>query len=1525
MAPINERNKLLGFNNSYAFIIGINKYPFINGNLTSALPDARRLSSILKEEQGFEHVELLEDIDRATFSSLLERIKNPAQEPIITENDSIVFYYAGHGKPGEFDEGPAGYILPSDAKPSHAQLENDSLIPMEDIFETLKVVNCRHTLLILDCCFAGKFRQVGVKSRDTRRLTRVPLYPERFERYKTRKAWQVLVSAGQDQTAADWMGDRDDANEDSVHSPFARALFEALEGEADLKQKGKNLGDGVLTSNELFIYLWDKVERATKKNPRFKTQHPDLFPMGNHEGGEFIFFDPKNALNFAVRKKRNPYKGLKAFEPEDYDLFFGRKKQIDKILGKLEKSNFLIVSAPSGFGKTSLIKAGVFPKLEESNGYELTVFQPGPKPNSEWDALGFKLGDNKHQILLLDQFERLFTECEDEREREDFERDLKDLFIRIRRNRNQNTKVIFTIRSDFEWQLKAADFAILFWNKDKIQDFFFRVPPMILDELKEALLEPALVETFDFESEELINHILEEVSYAPGALPLMSFGMHALAKLTDLDKRVFTFNNYKDVLGGISGALSKKVDGIYHGLKEKEQETLRKIMLRMVNLKDGTYIRRQVPIRIDLQQDNNVVSELDFPSDDKDKIVTRVLKLLADESLIIHGTDTKKQPYVEPIHNALINFWPKCLKWIQNFGDDQLILQRRLWGAATKGYQLWHDDPNIEELYKLSQSQNHWFNQAEYNFIVASWDKHQNQIETLKRQRDEARSSALAAKALLSYQDDHTAGLELAFQAFETCAFDESVSALHEILSNPDSQFVQYLGPPDLITQLPEQASAMAISKLGDIIVTGHVNGFIHIWQNGKSTPGQSLQLKGQPVLHLTLSADDQYLYASSGTKSGIVYHLNNSLQFTLEDTGVQSFGKGDFVKHSSQIMTVVNDLEVAIWDTKTGTLLRLLKEKPKPIHASTGQVDYGNYDQEEDEIYADSDMFESIMQEMAMNESMMSSMDTGEEKVDESLTKEVLHTIGMNREGRYVGYFHFYDGPYVVEWDQDGNQTSRNYLFEIKKDVGLDGMHFLMKLQNNPEAVFRMARNADCSYLVTCHLNGRIKLRDVSNKKIKKIGAEYGLFDLRGMKDISKISFAFDSNLVIALSEDNEISIWDAETGRLVYQINDSESKSIQSGNKNNRKRIIDVQCSYTSKQGTWAHAIREDQTLLSWELPMDINVHHVHEGGILHIQLNDAGTHYLASSMDGSVSIHEIKIQKEIWKVQMEENPCVTSAFSIESQWVALYCVEDGIHFWDYGKEQHQFYQDEAFKDQIITLQFVGSRLHISVNYELHQVLNIPSFESVFKVYQKEQEKLRKEMQELKNIMVLSGHHHRNKYLQEKVTREYLKRFADSFKDNFQWKSFWESYGKISDIQISQDGKYGAIVVPQKRFEFWDIEKHVLLHEMNDQVGLIVDMKFDPFGLLISLTMKGALQIWDVRNGLLLQSIQTDPSLSIAINTSGSKIYIGSGKGIIYCHRHLIGQHHIQKIAAQKKKENEEATAAEEAKKSMEGFRLF
>ena len=113
----------------------------------------------------------------------------------------------------------------------------------------MKALDCHHTLLILDCCFAGKFRFAG-KGRSSGFASQrgLPLYHKRFNRFVTGKAWQVLVSAGPHQPAADWVGVRFDDGQQ--HSPFAEALIKALRGEAlvDYREEGRRLGDGVLTS-----------------------------------------------------------------------------------------------------------------------------------------------------------------------------------------------------------------------------------------------------------------------------------------------------------------------------------------------------------------------------------------------------------------------------------------------------------------------------------------------------------------------------------------------------------------------------------------------------------------------------------------------------------------------------------------------------------------------------------------------------------------------------------------------------------------------------------------------------------------------------------------------------------------------------------------------------------------------------------------------------------------------------------------------------------------------------------------------------------------------------------------------------------------------------------------------------------------------------------------------------------------------------------------------------------------------------
>jgi hypothetical protein len=184
--------------------------------------------------------------------------------------------------PFESDDGTRGFLLPQDADPR----DSSTFLPMQELHDVLIALPCHHLLIILDCCFAGTFRWSS-----TRQAVPIPetIHRQHYDRFIRYPAWQVIASSAHNQEALDFLNDKRGTSKDAQHSPFAEALFEALQ-DGKPNDKGKRhkkadlTKDSVITAPELYLYLRDNVE--TRSGER---QTLGLFPLKRHDRSEYIF------------------------------------------------------------------------------------------------------------------------------------------------------------------------------------------------------------------------------------------------------------------------------------------------------------------------------------------------------------------------------------------------------------------------------------------------------------------------------------------------------------------------------------------------------------------------------------------------------------------------------------------------------------------------------------------------------------------------------------------------------------------------------------------------------------------------------------------------------------------------------------------------------------------------------------------------------------------------------------------------------------------------------------------------------------------------------------------------------------------------------------------------------------------------------------------------------------------------------------------------------------------------------------
>ena len=730
------------FNHSYALVIGINAYEQGITPLNNAVSDARAIADLLELTYGYTVWRLFDhEASRETIRHYLKTTL-PQQ---IQSNDRLLFYFSGHGIQMSGSEGPEGYLIPQTAHIG----QSETYLPMHEVSEDLAALPCRHLLAILDCCFAGSFRWSSQR-RDISIGDAAPLYRERYDRFIRDYAWQAITSAAYDQLAYDAFDLKNDRGQDPTrpqHSPFAATLLAGLSGKADMSppatRPGQKPGDGVITATELYQYLRDTVEPTTQ-------QTPELCPLAKHDKGEYIFLIPDHALNLpsapALDRATNPYKGLAAFEETDRDRYFGRKEITQELYQFFLQHQLTVVLGPSGSGKSSLVKAGLLPLLRKGEKdiapwTVLPPFRPGRSPfqalnqvlaqlnlpavkpqsisstSSTECLLSESSGKASDQFLLpaaglrnwfeqnpvplvivIDQFEELITRCEDD-ERQQF---LETLAIALK-TYPQQLRAIITLRSDFESQFQDSSLTP-FWQGSR-----FQVSALTRRELRQAIEEPAAQRVLFFDPSELVERLVDQVINMPGGLPLLSFALSELylsylyrqelaSKQGTAIERAITEADYT-ALGGVTLALIRRAESEYQQLVQTDTayaQTIQQVMLRMVAFGAGELARRPL-----------LASEQQFLEPEESRVHT-VLSRLLEARLLVAGTTTDGESFIEPAHDALVRGWPRLSQWLkQKEIQETLLLIRSLtpvsnqWADSEKLREsqglLWKDDPRLPQ------------------------------------------------------------------------------------------------------------------------------------------------------------------------------------------------------------------------------------------------------------------------------------------------------------------------------------------------------------------------------------------------------------------------------------------------------------------------------------------------------------------------------------------------------------------------------------------------------------------------------------------------------------------------------------------------------------------------------------------------------------------------------------------------------------------------------------------------------------
>lgn len=402
--------------------------------------------------------------------------------------------------------------------------------------------------------------------------------------------------------------------------------------------------------------------------------------------------------------EENPFRGLMSFDEAHAQDFFGREDEVAELTELLREKPILPLIGASGAGKSSIVRAGILPRLRDQTAYEVIWFRPGAKPLealahaldiivddlrqgllSDPTYLAKALRERAHQrrshvLLFVDQLEEAVTLSNDVA--------VQDLFLAALAcaadDFQDPVRVILTLRDDFVGKVASTQAMRLALRGSVV----LRAPSP--ESLRETILGPLAMRGYRVDDPRLVDEMVAAVDIN-GGLPLLQFTARLLWDKRDREQKLIRYADYI-ALGGVAGALATHADAVMAGFSENSLSLVRELFLRMVTE----------------NRTRRLLDETELAADFGDEAV-QLLRRFVDARLVLRRRIDTGAHY-EIAHEALIYSWRTLFNWIDESRDD-LLFVRELEQAATlwaqRGRQdaeLWQGDAWRDAEYRATRT-----------------------------------------------------------------------------------------------------------------------------------------------------------------------------------------------------------------------------------------------------------------------------------------------------------------------------------------------------------------------------------------------------------------------------------------------------------------------------------------------------------------------------------------------------------------------------------------------------------------------------------------------------------------------------------------------------------------------------------------------------------------------------------------------------------------------------------------------------